>query len=178
MKRLTMNAVVRLSALAASSLLGVGCDRVEPGGAVADPAPVNAPAAAPAAVAAPAPLAEPTAVGAPTKTPSGLTYETLEPGDGPQAKRGETVSVHYISTFSDGKPLDSTREKGAPLTFKLGADAVMQGMDEGIAGMKVGETRKLTVPPNLGYGALGKLPEIPPNSTLVFEIELIGVGGE
>ena len=96
-------------------------------------------------------------------------------GDGAEAKPGQSVTVHYVGTLTDGSKFDSSRDRGQGFTFKLGAGQVIRGWDQGVAGMKVGGIRKLTIPPELGYGARGYPPVIPPNSTLVFEVELLGV---
>lgn len=105
-----------------------------------------------------------------------LQIEDLKPGTGAEAKSGQKVTVHYVGTLTNGNKFDSSRDRGRGFTFELGAGQVIQGWDEGVAGMKVGGLRKLTVPPELGYGAGGFPPAIPPNSTLVFEVELLQVG--
>ncbi len=105
-----------------------------------------------------------------------LQMETLKPGTGAEAKTGQRVTVHYVGTLTDGKKFDSSRDRGRGFTFTLGKGEVIKGWDQGVAGMKVGEVRKLTIPPDLAYGARGFPPVIPPNSTLVFEVELLGVG--
>jgi FKBP-type peptidyl-prolyl cis-trans isomerase len=102
-----------------------------------------------------------------------LQIEELRPGTGAEAKPGQSVSVHYTGTLTDGKKFDSSHDRREPFTFKLGAGQVIQGWDQGVAGMKVGGLRKLTIPPHLGYGARGFPPVIPPNATLVFEVELL-----
>lgn len=117
----------------------------------------------------------PTKKGETKTTESGLKYETLKEGSGAEAKAGQTVSVHYTGTLTNGKKFDSSRDRGQPITFELGSGQVIKGWDEGVAGMKVGEQRKLTIPPDLAYGARGRPPVIPPNSTLVFDVELTGV---
>jgi FKBP-type peptidyl-prolyl cis-trans isomerase len=105
-----------------------------------------------------------------------LKIEDLRPGSGAEAKAGQTVSVHYVGTLTNGKQFDSSRERErGPFKFKLGAGKVIQGWDQGVAGMKIGGLRKLTIPPELGYGAGGFGAVIPPNATLVFEVELLGV---
>ena len=95
-------------------------------------------------------------------------------GKGPEAVRGKTVEVHYTGRLTDGTQFDSS-VGGAPFSFKLGAGEVIEGWDRGAAGMKVGGKRTLTLPPELGYGAAGAPPDIPPNATLVFEVELVAV---
>ena len=109
------------------------------------------------------------------ETDSGLEYEELDCGDGEEVERGDTVSVHYVGTLEDGTKFDSSRDRGEPFTFSVGAGQVIQGWDEGIPGIKVGGTRKLTIPPDLGYGEAGAPPAIPPNSTLIFEVEVLDI---
>jgi len=108
-----------------------------------------------------------------TITASGLEYEDLVIGTGTEAKAGMSVEVHYVGTLLDGKKFDSSRDRNDTFTFALGAGMVIKGWDEGVAGMKIGGKRKLVIPPNLGYGARGAGGVIPPNATLVFEVELI-----
>jgi len=108
-------------------------------------------------------------------TDSGLKYEDLTEGDGDTAESGQMVTVHYTGWLTDGNKFDSSKDRNDPFKFKLGAGNVIRGWDEGVAGMKIGGTRKLTIPANLGYGAAGAGGVIPPNATLVFEVELLGV---
>lgn len=108
-------------------------------------------------------------------TPSGLKYLELAMGDGAQAKSGDRVEVHYTGWLLDGTKFDSSVDRGRPFTFPLGAGRVIRGWDEGVAGMKVGGKRKLVIPPGLGYGDRGAGGVIPPNATLVFEVELLKV---
>jgi FKBP-type peptidyl-prolyl cis-trans isomerase FkpA len=110
------------------------------------------------------------------KTPSGLVIEEIVVGSGATAAAGQKVSVHYTGWLTDGKKFDSSKDRGDPFVFPLGRGQVIRGWDEGVAGMKVGGKRKLTIPPNLGYGARGAGGVIPPNATLVFEVELLSVG--
>jgi len=91
------------------------------------------------------------------------------------AETGKTVKVHYTGTLTDGTKFDSSLDRGEPFTFQLGAGRVIKGWDEGVKGMRVGGKRKLTIPPDMGYGETGSPPKIPPNATLVFEIELLDV---
>ncbi len=108
-------------------------------------------------------------------TPSGLAIEELSVGEGAQAKAGDTVSVHYTGWLADGRKFDSSVERNDPFDFPLGRGYVIPGWDEGVAGMRVGGRRRLTIPPHLGYGEQGAGGVIPPNATLVFEVELLGV---
>jgi len=108
-------------------------------------------------------------------TDSGLKYEDITEGDGDTAEAGQMVTVHYTGWLTDGNKFDSSKDRNDPFKFKLGAGNVIRGWDEGVAGMKIGGTRKLTIPANLGYGAQGAGGVIPPNATLVFEVELLGI---
>ena len=110
-------------------------------------------------------------------TASGLMIEELNVGDGAEAKAGQIVSVHYTGWLTDGSKFDSSVDRNDPFDFPLGRGYVIPGWDEGVAGMKVGGKRKLTIPPELGYGPAGAGGVIPPNATLVFEVELLGIRG-
>jgi FKBP-type peptidyl-prolyl cis-trans isomerase FkpA len=108
-------------------------------------------------------------------TDSGLKYEELVAGAGTEATAGQRVVVHYTGWLTSGAKFDSSVDRGDPFDFVLGRGEVIRGWDEGVAGMKVGGRRKLTIPPHLGYGARGAGGVIPPNATLVFEVELLEV---
>jgi FKBP-type peptidyl-prolyl cis-trans isomerase len=108
-------------------------------------------------------------------TASGLKFQVLKKGNGTVAMSGQIVSVHYTGWLTDGTKFDSSVDRGEPFQFTLGAGQVIKGWDEGVSGMKVGEKRKLTIPSDLGYGARGAGGVIPPNATLVFDVELLGV---
>ena len=109
------------------------------------------------------------------KTASGLEYIEVEAGTGAQAEAGKTVSVHYTGKFQDGKVFDSSVSRGEPIKFPLGAGRVIKGWDEGIALMKAGGKAQLVIPPELAYGERGAGGVIPPNATLVFDVELVSV---
>ena len=110
-----------------------------------------------------------------TRMPSGLRYQDVAVGSGEEAVAGRTAVVHYTGWLTDGKKFDSSRDRGEPFSFPLGAGQVIAGWDQGVAGMKVGGRRKLVIPSELGYGAAGAPPDIPPDATLVFDVELLGV---
>jgi len=107
-------------------------------------------------------------------TASGLQYEEIKIGSGATAKAGNLVSVHYTGWLTDGSKFDSSKDRNEPFDFNLGAGQVIKGWDEGVQGMQVGGIRKLTIPAALGYGARGAGGVIPPNATLVFEVEFLG----
>ena len=108
---------------------------------------------------------------------SELQIEELRPGNGGQAaKAGDRVTVHYVGTLTDGKKFDSSRDRGKGFDFVLGKGMVIKGWDQGVAGMTVGQMRKLTIPPHLAYGDRGFPGAIPPGATLVFEVELLSIG--
>jgi FKBP-type peptidyl-prolyl cis-trans isomerase FkpA len=109
------------------------------------------------------------------KTASGLQYIDVKVGDGTAAKAGDDVTVHYTGWLVNGTKFDSSKDRNRPATFPLVSGGLIEGWVEGVAGMEPGGTRKLIIPPELGYGARGR-EQIPPNATLVFEIDLIGTG--
>lgn len=104
-----------------------------------------------------------------------LKVEDVKVGTGTEATAGKQVTVHYVGTLPNGTKFDSSRDRGQGFSFRLGASQVIQGWDQGVAGMKIGGVRKLTIPPELGYGARGAGGVIPPNATLLFEVELLEV---
>jgi peptidylprolyl isomerase len=109
--------------------------------------------------------------------PAGLQIEDIAEGDGETASAGDTVTVQYVGVnYSNGKQFDASWDRGQPFTFPLGAGQVIPGWDQGVAGMKVGGRRQLTIPPELGYGEQGQPPDIPPNETLIFVVDLLEVG--
>ena len=113
--------------------------------------------------------------GAEITTPSGLKYTDQVVGTGATPQRGQTVTVHYTGTLENGKKFDSSVDRGKPADFRIGVGAVIKGWDEGLMSMKVGGKRRLVIPSKLGYGPEGRPPDIPGNSTLIFDVELLGV---
>jgi peptidylprolyl isomerase len=181
MLRALRNVAAVLIALAAVG--STACQkRTEP---AADATTEAAPAAAPTdtsqvdaiAPAAPAPSSKEAEVNDPelTTTPSGLKYKDLTVGTGATAAKGKTARVHYTGWLVDGTKFDSSLDRNEPFEFPVGGGRVIKGWDEGVAGMKVGGKRRLVIPADLGYGASGAGGVIPPNATLVFEVELLDV---
>jgi peptidylprolyl isomerase len=108
-------------------------------------------------------------------TPSGLKYTELKVGTGATPKKGQTITVHYVGTLENGTKFDSSRDADKPFEFAIGTGSVIKGWDEGLSTMKVGGRRQLVIPAKLGYGEQGSPPVIPPNATLIFDVELLGV---
>lgn len=122
----------------------------------------------------PAPAPTPTPAPA-RRSPTGLLIEVLAEGSGEAVRTGQRAVVHYTGRLSDGMKFDSSLDRGKPFVFTLGEMGVIAGWEEGVLGMRVGEKRRLTIPPELGYGAAGSPGAIPPNATLLFEVELVGI---
>lgn len=116
-----------------------------------------------------------TGSGSEVTTASGLKYVDIVQGTGATPRKGQTVTVHYTGRLENGRKFDSSVDKGVPSDFRIGVGAVIKGWDEGLMSMKVGGKRKLIIPSDLGYGPMGRPPDIPGNSTLIFEVELLGV---
>lgn len=110
-----------------------------------------------------------------TRAPAGFWYTDVAVGQGPEAVVGRTVTVHYTGWLPNGKKFDSSRDRGEPFAFTLGAGQVITGWDEGVKGMKPGGRRKLVLPPGMAYGEAGAPPDIPPGATLVFDVEVLKV---
>jgi hypothetical protein len=172
-------------ALAVLTLMGVPAGVVSAGlstGACASlteppsPEPVTTQSpAAPAASTAAAPAPTPTPTPAPPAAPDApLGITTVSPGKGPGAQNGDMLRVHYTGTLTNGTKFDSSRDRDKPFDFTLGKGMVIKGWDQGMLGMKVGEKRKLVIPPGMAYGVQGR-PGIPPNSTLNFDVELLAI---
>jgi FKBP-type peptidyl-prolyl cis-trans isomerase len=160
-------------------VLAFACEQRVPEPAASAPveAPPQASAAAVPVTAAPAPVAAAVPAAAALAGPAvtELKKEDLSPGKGTAAKTGDTVRVHYTGTLMNGSKFDSSRDRNEPFEFKLGAGMVIKGWDEGVVGMKPGGKRKLTIPADKAYGKSGHPPVIPPDSPLVFDIELIEI---
>ncbi len=168
-----------LGLLGGVSLLGFACAKLTaPPEQISTDTTTAASAPAPQARgSAPQPKVAPTAplaTAAQNQPDAKVQMQDLVVGKGQEAKTGDTVSVHYVGTLTDGKEFDQSRKRGQPFSFPLGQGRVIKGWDQGVVGMKVGGKRKLTIPPSLGYGDRGA-GSIPPNSTLLFEVELLEI---
>jgi FKBP-type peptidyl-prolyl cis-trans isomerase FkpA len=173
-----LTTIVALSAIVSMS----ACTKSEDTGATASNSAMtstNNNAAMTAANPAVSPAASPAMSGAPAATTGApvteLKIEDVKVGTGATAEAGKTVTVHYTGYLTDGKKFDSSVDRGQPFKFQLGAGQVIQGWDKGVAGMKVGGKRKLTIPSSMAYGERGAGGVIPPNATLIFDVELLGV---
>src|SRR5262245_42512347 len=169
---------VMLVAILFSAIFASSCaEKEEPKNSNAAPASSSSPGT-PTSSAPPASAnsnaAPPAAAGKEIQTPSGLKYTDLVIGTAPSPKTGQQVSVHDTGTLTNGRKFDSARDRGQPYEFRIGMGSVIKGWDEGLMSMKVGGKRKLVIPPALGYGAQGFPPAIPPNATLLFDVELVG----
>ncbi len=161
---------MRMPAAVLAIALLAGCNQYEAQKAA------SATGATPSTPSAPAPAAAATPTGGKVhKLPSGLQYEDMVVGSGKMAEPGMNVSVHYTGWLTDGTKFDSSVDRNQAFQFQLGAGMVIRGWDEGVKGMRIGGKRKLTIPPDMGYGAAGAGGVIPPNATLVFDVELLDV---
>ncbi len=142
-------------------------------GSAETPPPAESPTHAPTAASGIPPV--PAGAQAPVTNSSGLTYQDFVVGTGPMPSSGKTVTVHYTGWLTNGTKFDSSRDRGTPFQFSIGRGQVIGGWDEGVASMHVGGQRRLTIPPSLGYGANGAGGLIPPNATLIFDVELLAV---
>jgi len=173
MKRISL--LLPASVLLAAVCFAAGCKGAPEGAAGQSPAAADPSATTPAATT-PAPAeAAPTTGGKVHKLASGLQYEDLIVGDGKMADPGLTAVVHYTGWLTNGTKFDSSLDRGQPFKFVLGQHQVIEGWDQGVRGMRIGGKRKLTIPPDLGYGSQGAGGVIPPNATLVFEVQLLDV---
>ena len=168
-----MRRILALGILAAALVLVVACGNDED--EEVTPAVTPVPAVTPASTTAPDAGGPPPVSAQPTVTASGLQIIEVEVGTGDEAQQGQTVSVHYTGWLADGTKFDSSLDRGQPLPFVLGVGEMIPGFDEGVAGMKVGGTRRLILPPDLAYGPQGRPPVIPPNAELTFDIQLVSV---
>lgn len=161
---------MRMPAAVLAIALLAGCNQYEAQKAA------SATGATPSTPSTPAPAAAATPTGGKVhKLPSGLQYEDMVVGSGKMAEPGMNVSVHYTGWLTDGTKFDSSVDRNQAFQFQLGAGMVIRGWDEGVKGMRIGGKRKLTIPPDMGYGAAGAGGVIPPNATLVFDVELLDV---
>lgn len=163
-----------IAMIATLCLIAAGCqqagrDAAPPAEDAAASRPAGEPAETQAAAGSDAPA------GQEVTLPNGLVYQELVMGEGAVAEKGMAATVHYTGWLTDGTKFDSSLDRNQPFGFTLGQGQVIKGWDEGVQGMRVGGKRKLTIPPDMAYGARGYPPVIPPNSTLVFEVELLGL---
>ena len=154
----------------AAAVLTVGCNETAKDSSSASSSTVGG-----TATSSDAPAAGAAAASKVHKLPSGLQYEDVLVGSGKMAEVGMGVSIQYTGYLTNGEKFDSSLDRGQPLRFQVGDGSMIAGFDEGVKGMRIGGKRKLTVPPDMGYGAAGRPPQIPGNSTLVFDIELVDV---
>jgi FKBP-type peptidyl-prolyl cis-trans isomerase len=162
-----MRHLLAVCILAVALVLVAACGNGEEEGTV--------PAVTPVSTAAPSEGGPPPVSAQATVTGSGLQIIEVEVGTGEEAQQGQSVSVHYTGWLADGTKFDSSLDRGEPLSFTLGAGQMIPGFDEGVAGMKVGGTRRLIIPPDLAYGAEGRPPVIPANAELTFDVQLVDV---
>jgi FKBP-type peptidyl-prolyl cis-trans isomerase len=156
-------------------LLALACQKRVPEPTPAPITEASEPAASASAAETPAPAAAAGSAASAAQTVTTLKKEDLAPGTGPACKTGETVRVHYTGTLLDGTKFDSSRDRNEPFQFTLGQGMVIKGWDEGVVGMKKGGKRKLTIPADKAYGKAGHPPAIPPDSPLVFDVELVEI---
>lgn len=165
--------VAEMALLAAALLFVSACSSSEEGAGREDAA--RAPAAGSTEASTTAPAGPPPVSGDTATTESGLRYIVIQSGDGERIQDGQVAVVHYTGWFTDGRKFDSSLDRGEPFPFPLGAGRVISGWDEGVALMRIGDKRRFIVPPQLGYGEAGHPAGIPPNATLIFDVELLGV---
>ena len=165
---------MRLPVAVLAIALLAGCNQYEAQKAASSSTGTPSTSASTPSTPAPAAAAAPTG-GKVHKLPSGLQYEDMVVGSGTMAEPGMSVSVHYTGWLTDGTKFDSSLDRNQAFQFQLGAGQVIRGWDEGVKGMRIGGKRKLTIPPDMGYGAAGAGGVIPPNATLVFDVELLDV---
>lgn len=173
--------LISLGLMLACTALVLFAQFTNPPAAVADTQPIqvamntNKPAPKPTTTTKKKPISEPVTPASPVTTASGLKYTEVKVGNGATPATGQTVEVHYTGTLENGTKFDSSRDRGQTFKFQIGVGQVIKGWDEGVGSMKVGGRRNLIIPPDLGYGARGAGGVIPPNATLLFDVELIGV---
>jgi peptidylprolyl isomerase len=174
MKEILISLGVALACLALVLVSQFGGDRSQ---AIATELPTQPPAIVMTSEDAQASTPDLSAASGLVTTTSGLQYEDIVEGTGATPQPGQRVVVHYTGTLTDGSKFDSSRDRNRPFEFKVGVGQVIKGWDEGVGSMKVGGRRKLIIPPDLGYGARGAGGVIPPNATLIFDVELLRIAG-